>query len=149
MPDRQMRGSAWFAAAHALGALIGLAGIVLDPSPSVLATLRQVGAGWAVVAWSAAFLGGGSLAFVSRVRRLYFTETVGVDIMAGTFLLWAAMTAVAANGSATQAGLGFTLAATFMHGWAVYRRSRLDGNVAFREVMRSAAITEARKGTTA
>jgi hypothetical protein len=146
MPDRSAPGSAWFVLAEVLAALVGVAGLLLEPSASVVRALAQVGLEWAVLVWSLTFLVAGLAAALARWRRRYLAETAAVDVLAGTFALWALLVAVSGNGSAVQAGLGFAVAGAFMHGWARYRRRRLRRTLdGFRRVVASVAAGAAQQ----
>lgn len=116
--------SKWFYVAHLLAAAVGISGLFVPPSPSVAEVLGEAGAAWAVWVWSLGFGITGVLGTLARWRGWPLAEAVAIDTMAAMFLLWAVMVAVGSPASGTQAALGFTLAATFMHGSARNRRQR-------------------------
>ena len=127
-PDRKQPGSAWFVTAYLMAVCVGVVGIVAEPSVSVRATLESTGLGWAIPVWSLGYLFAGAASAIARLRRWYCAEVWAVYALGGLFWLWAAMVAVAGNGSSWQAGLGFLSAGAFMFGWAGYRRFRLRRN---------------------
>ena len=122
--------SRWFYAAHLLAAAVGVSGLFVPPSPSVATVLGEAGAAWAVWVWSLGFGVTGILGIVARWHGWLLAEAAAIDTMGAMFLLWAVMVVVASPASGTQAALGFTLAATFMHGSARGRRRRVNATVA-------------------
>lgn len=122
--------SRWFYAAHLLAAAVGVSGLFVPPSPSVAVVLGEAGAAWAVWVWSLGFGVTGVLGTLARWRDWPLAEAAAIDTMSAMFLLWAIMVVVASPASGTQAALGFTLAATFMHGSARSRRRRVAATVA-------------------
>lgn len=147
MPDRRSPGSRWYVAAHLVIAAAGLVGLVVEPSPSVREVLGMYGFGWTVAAWSATLTLAGVLAAWARLAQRYYAETAAVDLVAAVLLVWAILVGIVVAGgqrSSLQAALAFVAAALLMHGWAKYRRSRLDRTVAqFRATVVDIARKEA------
>lgn len=123
--------SRWFYAAHLLAAAVGVSGLFVPPSPSVAEVLGEAGAAWAVWVWSLGFGITGVLGTVARWRGWPLAEAAAIDTMAAMFMLWAVMVFVGTPElGGSQAALGFTLAATFMHGTVRSRRRRVNATVA-------------------
>lgn len=125
MPSRHEPGSSWFTASHIVSAGVGIVGVTLDPSPSVVAALGPVGH-FGVVIWSSLFIISGVLGLLARLKKWYWAETIAVDMTSAGLILWGAMVVIAGDQAALQAGLRFFACAFIIHGWAVYRRHRLS-----------------------
>lgn len=128
MPDKGKPGSRWFVAGHAFVALAGVIGALFQPSPSLRSALSQVHAEPVVYVWSIAFVLFGASAIWARLAQRYRAETIAVDATAAVVLLWAAALLTTRSTSAAQLALVLVALVLIVHGWAVYRRSRVDGS---------------------
>ncbi len=128
MPDKGKPGSRWFIAGHLAVAVGGAVGTLFQPSPSLRSALDEAHLAPVVYVWSVAFLIFGLAAVTARLNRRYRAETWAVDGTAGVVFLWALMLATTRSTSAVQLALVLLGLCLVLHGWAIYRRARVESS---------------------
>lgn len=126
MPDVGQRGSRWFTTAHLFTVAAGISGVTVGGNGSVQ---EQLGSAYvAIWTWSALFAASGSLGIIARARHWYRAETTAADVTCVGVLLWALlMFSFTPPWSALwQVAIWMLGSVAHLHGWAVYRRARLD-----------------------
>lgn len=144
MPSRTQPGSGHFTFQHLMTAAAGLVGVYFAAATNILERLEPVTV-FTVWVWSLVFIFSGTLGSVARWRGLYRAETYAADITSGAVVLWALMIVLVSRpvgGPLTQVGIWMVGAASMLHGWAVYRRYRLEHDVELREQVTSAVLRE-------
>lgn len=110
---------------HGIAILVGVAGLVSAPTPSIDATLE--GSGWLTTVglgmWSGGYILFGGIGIVARLKRRIIVETFAICGVAGLRIIWSgaiivASTTIPGPGGNLQSALSIFAGAVFMLGAA-------------------------------